>query len=117
MHVHRSIGYLTAPAHVTTSGPQAAQKEGDQNGSGDAAEYSRIGPSCETLTPGRDRDSARFSEMYEFSEPSHLATGSGGQAMDYEVPLQSACMDNMKSTHISNIEMKCYDLKTGSHVL
>ena len=37
---------LTALSHVTTSGPQAAaQTAGDQNGSGDAAEYSRIGPS------------------------------------------------------------------------
>ena len=70
MHVHRNISYLTAPSHVTTSGPQAAQDQnaGDQNGSGDAAEYSSIGPSYETLTPGprrqlqpvsgRDRDSA-----------------------------------------------------------
>ena len=28
MHVHRNISYLTAPSHVTTSGPQAAQNTG-----------------------------------------------------------------------------------------
>ena len=74
MDVHRNISYLTAPSHVTTTGPQAAQNAGNQNGSGDAAEYSKIGPSYETLTlgsriqlqsvSGRDRDSARLSEMY-----------------------------------------------------
>ena len=90
MHVHRNISYLTAPSHATTSGPQTAHGSG-----GGAAKYSRIGPSYETLTlgprrqlqpvSGRDRDFARFSERYEFSEPSHLATGGGGQAMDYEV--------------------------------
>ena len=96
MHVHRNISYLTAPFHVTTNWPRAAQNTGNQNGSGDAAEYSRIGPLYETPGPRRQlqpvsgpRDSTRLSERYEFSEPSHLATGGGGQAMDYEVPLQS----------------------------
>ena len=54
---------------------------------GDAVEYSRIGPSYETPGPRgqlqpvsgpRDRDSARLSERYEFSEPSYLGTGGGG---------------------------------------
>ena len=36
MHVHGNTSYLTAPSHVTTSGPQAVQNTGDQNGSGDA---------------------------------------------------------------------------------
>ena len=83
-----------------------------------AADYSRIGPSYEIINSssprrqrkgpaagrnvGRNQDSARLSERYEFSEP-HLAMisaraaggpggGIQGEAavhMDYEVPVQS----------------------------
>ena len=75
-----------------------------------ATEYSRIGPSYETITnsnpssrqqslPSRgNRVSASLSERYEFSE-SHLATGQGGGGsgvgqreaapVEYEVPFNS----------------------------
>ena len=84
---------------------------------GDAVEYSRIGPSYETPGPRgqlqpvsgpRDRDSARLSERYEFSEPSYLGTGGGGsdgQAIVWIMKFHSK-VDSMKSTHIFNIETK-----------
>ena len=87
----------------------------ETNASVAAADYSRIGPSYETINSssprrqrtgaaaernvGRNQNSARLSERYEFSE-SHLAMISAGAAggpgggeaavhMDYEVPVQS----------------------------
>lgn len=97
MPINRNISYVTAPeSHSATNTCTVGQ-------TGAATEYSRIGPSYETMVnssnliirrqqpvAGRNRGSARISERYEFSEPSHLTTGgggSGGQAMD-EVPLQ-----------------------------
>ena len=99
MPINRNISYATRPSHSS---------QADAARPGAAAEYSRIGPSYETsrrqLQPvaGRNRDSARLSDRYEFSEP-HLAMISAGAAggggtqgdhktgmpMDYEVPVQS----------------------------
>ena len=111
--VRRNVSYaVNAASHSTTSGSQGAQGAAGQNetDAAAAADYSRIGPSYETIdsrrqqqrpavtVTGRDQVSqARLSERYEFSEP-HLAAmisagGSGGTqgeaaaAMDYEVPL------------------------------
>ena len=87
-----------------TSGAQATQtpRVDGEAGTDAAIEYSRIGPSYETIDSrrqqplaGRNQVSAKLSERYEFSE-AHLAMasarGGGGQgetAMDYEVPFQS----------------------------
>ena len=99
MPINRNISYATRPSHSS---------QADAARPGAAAEYSRIGPSYETsrrqLQPvaGRNRDSARLSDRYEFSEP-HLAMISAGAAggggtqgdhetgmpMDYEVPVQN----------------------------
>ena len=99
--------YVTAPS--TASGAQATDTVDLTPGA--ATEYSRIGPSYETITnsgrqpplqSGGNRVSDSLSERYEFSEP-HLATGQGdggggsgggvGQReaapVEYEVPLQS----------------------------
>ena len=106
MVVKRNVSYLTTA--LTASGEaQASDTVGHTPGA--ATEYSRIGPSYETITnsshsrrqqPVAGVSTARLSERYEFSEP-HLAAiisagGSGGTqgneaaaAMDYEVPLQS----------------------------
>ena len=95
-----------------------ALQETETDASAAVVDYSRIGPSYETLDSsgprrqqtgaaagrnvGRNQDSARLSERYEFSEP-HLAMISAGAAggpaggiqgeaavhMDYEVPVQS----------------------------
>ena len=100
----------------STSGPQALQ---ETDASTAAADYSRIGPSYETIDssgPGRqqpvaaagrrniaDSQLVRLSERYEFSElhqamASNLASGGRGDggdvqgeavAMDYEVPCRS----------------------------
>ena len=113
--VRRNVSYATNTASQSTSGSQGAQGAAGQNemDTAAAADYSRIGPSYETIDSrrqqqqpavamtGRDQVSqARLSERYEFSEP-HLAAmisagGSGGTqgneaaaGMDYEVPLQS----------------------------
>ena len=69
-----------------------------------AAEYSRIGPSYETIDSRRQQPMAgrnvaalvRLSEHYEFSEAHLVATARGGSgergeaAVDYEVPLNSS---------------------------
>ena len=76
----------------------------DTNDQTGAAEYSRIGPSYETVTTnsshsrrqqpvaGTNQDSDRLSERYEFSEP-RCGGGTQGEAavlpVDYEVPVQS----------------------------
>ena len=107
MAVGRNVSYLgTTPS--TASGAQATDAVAGHM-AGAATEYSRIGPSYETITDlnplsrqqplpsERNRVSASLSERYEFSEP-HLATGRGdgngvGQReaapVDYEVPLRS----------------------------
>ena len=97
MPINRNISYATRPSHSS---------QADAARPGAAAEYSRIGPSYETsrrqLQPvaGRNQDSARLSDRYEFSEP-HLAMISAGAAggggtqgeaavsTEYEVPVQS----------------------------
>ena len=107
VYVDRNISYVAAPSHSATSGSQATQATraaGDKSGTGAAcaAEYSRIGPSYETidnsrrqqLVAGRNQVSARLSERYEFSEAYLAAAGESGcvqaeGAMNYEVPLQS----------------------------
>ena len=110
--VRRNVSYANTASHSTTSGSQGAQGAAGQNetDTAAAADYSRIGPSYETIDSrrqqpavtmmGRDQVSqARLSERYEFSEP-HLAAmisagGGGGTqgeaaaAMDYEPPLQN----------------------------
>ena len=95
-----------------------ALQETETDASATAADYSRIGPSYETIDSsgprrqrtgpaagrnvGRNQGSARLSERYEFSEP-HLAMistgaaggpgggtqGEAGILMGYEVPVQS----------------------------
>ena len=107
MAVGRNVSYLGTPPS-TTSGAQAINTVGHMPGA--ATEYSRIGPSYETITnsnpssrqqslPSRgNRVSASLSERYEFSE-SHLATGQGGGGsrvgqreaapVEYEVPFNS----------------------------
>ena len=104
MAVGRNVSYLgTTPS--TASGAQATDTVPGHT-PGAATEYSRIGPSYETITnsgrqpplqSGGNRVSDSLSERYEFSEP-HLATGQGdgggvGQReaapVEYEVPLQS----------------------------
>ena len=107
MAVGRNVSYLgTTPS--TASGAQATDSVAGHT-PGAATEYSRIGPSYETiansnhsgrqqsLTSGGNGVSASLSERYEFSE-SHLATGRGGGGgvgkreaapVEYEVPLQS----------------------------
>ena len=93
MPVRRNLSYTIAPSQSTTGGPQATQAGtlGATEGETDAmAEYSRIGPSYETidsrrqqLQPAailaerlRDQVSARLSERYEFSE-AHVAVAGG----------------------------------------
>ena len=105
-----NLSYVTG----SRSRSQALQ-ETETDASATAADYSRIGPSYETIDSsgprrqrtgaaaernvGRNQNSARLSERYEFSE-SHLAMISAGAAggpgggeaavhMDYEVPVQS----------------------------
>ena len=105
--VRRNISYATTLSHSTTSGPQGVQaasaRQNDTETDTAAADYSRIGPSYETINhnadtrreqplaavvAGRNRVSARLSERYEFSEV-HLtavagaasASGGGGQVM------------------------------------
>ena len=107
MAVGRDVSYLGTPPS-TTSGAQATDTVGHTPGT--ATEYSRIGPSYETITNsnplsrqqplpfGGNGVSDSLSERYEFSEP-HLATGQGGGGsgvgqreavpVAYEVPLQS----------------------------
>ena len=105
MAVSRNISYyITAPSHPTSV--TQATRAASESETGGAAEYSRIGPSYETIVNSnhsrrqqpvaeRNHVSARLSERYEFSE-AHLAVarGSGGVqgevAMDYEVPLNSS---------------------------
>ena len=103
-----NVSYLTTA--LTASGEaQASDTVGHTPGA--ATEYSRIGPSYETIANsnhssrqqplpfGGNGVSDSLSERYEFSE-SHLATGRGdggsggvGQReaapVEYEVPLQS----------------------------
>ena len=105
--VRRNMSYATTPSHSTTSGPQGVQaasaRQNDTETDAAAADYSRIGPSYETINhnadtrreqplaavtvvAGRNQVSARLSERYEFSE-AHLtsvagaasASGGGGQ--------------------------------------
>ncbi len=90
-----------------TSSTTGSQAQGT-DASAAAADYSRIGPSYETIDSRRQHqpeaggmgNTAAFSERYDFSEP-HLAMaasarpdGGVGQgeaaAMDYEVPLNSS---------------------------
>ena len=99
--VRRNMSYATTPLH--SSRPQAVQavRAAGQNETDAAGDYSRIGPSYETIdsrrqqpavtTAGRSRVSARVSERYEFSEVHLAATAAdgGGQSemyLDYEVP-------------------------------
>ena len=100
-----NISYATTPSR-STSGPQGTQAVSASASQNDtdadaAADYSRIGPSYETIdhdadtrreqplaavVVGRNRVAARLSERYEFSE-AHLAavaagastSGGGGQ--------------------------------------
>ena len=107
MAIKRNVSNLTAA--LTASG-EAQTSDTVGHTPGAATEYSRIGPSYETIAnsnrsrrpqqPVAGVSAARLSERYEFSEP-HLAAmisagRSGGTqgneaaaAMDYEVPLQS----------------------------
>ena len=109
MAVGRNVSYLgTTPS--TASGAQATDTVAGHT-PGAATEYSRIGPSYETIANsnhssrqqplpfGGNGVSDSLSERYEFSE-SHLATGRGdggsggvGQReaapVEYEVPLKS----------------------------
>ena len=92
--VPNNLRYVTS----STSGFQSRGTDASA-----VAEYSRIGPSYETIDSRRQQPVAgrnvaalvRLSERYEFSE-AHLvaaARGGGGQgetAMDYEVPLNSS---------------------------
>ena len=98
--VRRNLSYVTIPSCSTTSGSQAI-RAADQIDA--AAEYSRIGPTYETINSRRKQPatrrnlaSSRLSERYEYAE-AHLtvtAAGSGhddnnahgGEGMDYEVP-------------------------------
>ena len=94
----------------STSGPQALQVETDASAA--AADYSRIGPSYETIdssSPRRHQPVAaagrrnvaglqlvRLSERYEFSEP-HLAmalnSASGGRGDGGDVQGEAATID------------------------
>ena len=107
MAIKRNVSYLTTA--LTASG-EAQATDTVSHTPGAATEYSRIGPSYETiansnhsgrqqlLQSGGNRVSDSLSERYEFSEP-HLATGQGGGGsgvgqreavpVAYEVPLQS----------------------------
>ena len=108
MPVRGNISYATTSSRSTTNGPQGIQAVSASASQNDtdtdaAADYSRIGPSYETIdhdvdtrreqslaavVAGRNRISARLSERYEFSE-AHLtavagaasASGGGGQVM------------------------------------
>ena len=91
MLVRRNLSYETTPSQSTRSGSQATQatRAACQCETDAATDYSRIGPSYETIDSrrqqpaveitGRDRVSAQLLERYEFSE-AHLAAagGSGG---------------------------------------
>ena len=118
MAVGRNVSYLGTTPPSITSGAQTSDTVDHTPGA--ATEYSRIGPSYETiansnyssrqqpLPSGGNRVSASLSEKYEFSEP-HLATGRGdgggvGQReaapVDYEVPLQSG--EHMEYSHLQH---------------
>ena len=119
MEISRNVSYLRTPPS-TTSGAQASDTVDHTPGA--ATEYSRIGPSYETiansnylsrqqpLPSGGNQVSASLSERYEFSE-SHLATGRGdgggggvGQReaapVDYKVPLHSG--EHMEYSHLQH---------------
>ena len=95
---------MTTLSHSTTSASKAISlTAADQTDAG-AAEYSRIGPTYETVSDSRRQqppatkkilDSFKLSERYEFSEAHLIATatvsGDGVQgdlkvSVDYEVP-------------------------------
>ena len=104
---------MTSNSRYITSSTSGLQAQGTDASA--AADYSRIGPSYETIDSRRQHQPeaggrgnvvtlARLSERYEFSEP-HLAMaasarpggdGGGGvgqgeaAALDYEVPLTSS---------------------------
>ena len=100
--VCRNLRYVTTPLRSTTSGSQTIQAA-DQIDA--AAEYSRIGPTYETIDsrrkqPATQRNLAfsKLSERYEFAEALLTATAAGGGhddngahggegelGMDYEV--------------------------------
>ena len=85
-----------------TSSTNGSQAQGTDTST--AAEYSRIGPSYETIDSRRQQPVAgrsvaalvRLSERYEFSEAHLVAAARGGgdgqgeAAVDYEVPLNSS---------------------------
>jgi hypothetical protein len=97
-------------SRYVTSSTTGSQGQGT-DASAAAADYSRIGPSYETIDSRRQHQPeaggrgnmaalVRFSERYEFSEP-HLAMAASARpdggvgrgeaaAMDYEVPLNSS---------------------------
>ena len=92
--VRRNISYATTLSH-STSGPQRVQATSARQNDTEtdtAADYSRFGPSYETINhnvntrreqpatvvAGRNRVSARLSERYEFSE-AHLAAVHGSR--------------------------------------
>ena len=95
MPVRGNITYATTPSHLTTIGPQPVQAASASQNDTDtdtATDYSRIGPSYETIdhnfntrreqpvavAVGRNWVSARLSERYEFSEAHLVAAASGG---------------------------------------
>ena len=92
MPVNRNLSHVTTPSHSTTSGSQAISlRAADQTDA--VAEYSRIGPTYETIDSRRQRpvaqkilDSSMLSERYEFSD-THLsatAAASGNDTRDVQ---------------------------------
>ena len=95
--VRGNISYATTSSRSTTNGPQGIQAVSASASQNDtdtdaAADYSRIGPSYESIdhdadtrrehplaavVAGRNRVSARLSDRYEFSE-AHLAAVAAG---------------------------------------
>ena len=130
--VRRNMSYATTPSCSTTSGPQGVQatsaRQNDTETDAAAADYSRIGPSYETINHnadtrreqplaavtvivvGRNQVSARLSERYEFSEAHLVAvaagastSGGGGQVAQNLRQLQEHSDDySHQSTLLNN---------------
>lgn len=122
--VRRNVSYVTTPSHSTTSRPQPVQaiRAAGQNEPDAVGDYSRIGPSYETIDSrrqqpalpatahaGRNRVSARLSGRYEFSE-AHLAAtaadGGGHSEMysNYEVPQNLSTVQIKENEEYSHLQ-------------
>ena len=104
----RNVSYLTTA--LTASGAQASDTVDHTPGA--ATEYSRIGPSYETIAnssrsrrqqqPVTGVSAARLSERYEFSEPHLAAMISAGRSGGRQGEAAAAAMDYEEYSHLQH---------------